>query len=289
VTELPVEEAIARAHHEEWARVVAGLARRFGDLDLAEDAAAEAYLTAVERWPRDGVPPNPGGWLTRTAGNRAIDRIRRESHRDAKHQAALMISDDTPPEPTGVVEDDRLRLIFTCCHPALAPEAQVALTLRLLGGLTVAEIAQAFLVPETTMAQRITRAKKKISVARIPTSSVCLAPTISRESRSRPWVSPPSGKPGWLGAMAFRARDVWPINSCAPGSWGAIHGAMMARNTNNPTITAPTQNNGELFSRVQASWSREVPSSPELTRASIRCLRARAYVDAISPPGSADR
>ena len=116
----------------------------------------------------DGVPPNPGGWLTTTAGNRAIDRIRRESHRDAKHQAALMINDDTPHEPTGIVEDDRLRLIFTCCHPALAPEARVALTLRLLGGLTVAEIAQAFLVPETTMAQRITRAKKKISVAKIP-------------------------------------------------------------------------------------------------------------------------
>ena len=129
---------------------------------------AEALLVALERWPADGVPPNPGGWLTTTAGNRAIDRIRRESHRDAKHQAALMMYDDTPHEPTGLVEDDRLRLIFTCCHPALAPEARVALTLRLLGGLTVAEIAQAFLVPETTMAQRITRAKRKIKDAHIP-------------------------------------------------------------------------------------------------------------------------
>ena len=127
----------------------------------------------------DGVPPNPGGWLTTTAGNRAIDRIRRESHRDAKHQAALMISDDTPHEPTGLLEDDRLRLIFTCCHPALAPEARVALTLRLLGGLTVAEIAQAFLVPETTMAQRITRAKKKISLAKIP-YRVPMPPTCRR-------------------------------------------------------------------------------------------------------------
>jgi RNA polymerase sigma-70 factor (ECF subfamily) len=161
-------QSIERIYREEYGRIIASLARRFGDLDIAEDAAGEALLAAVERWPRDGVPPNPGGWLTTTAGNRAIDRIRRESHRDAKHQAALMISDDTPHEPVGVVEDDRLRLIFTCCHPALAPEARVALTLRLLGGLTVAEIAQAFLVPETTMAQRITRAKKKISVAKIP-------------------------------------------------------------------------------------------------------------------------
>ena len=168
MTEPPVEEAIARAHREEWARVVAGLARRFGDLDLAEDAAAEAYVAAVERWPRDGVPPNPGAWLTTTATRKAIDRLRRESRRDDKHQAAQMLSDDTPPEPTGPVEDDRLRLVFTCCHPALAMEARVALTLRLLGGLTVAEIAHAFLVPETTMAQRITRAKAKIKAAHVP-------------------------------------------------------------------------------------------------------------------------
>lgn len=163
-----MKDRIERVFREEHGRVVASLARRFGDLDLAEDAASEALLVALERWPVDGFPPNPGGWLTTTAGNRAIDRIRRESHRDAKHQAAAMLHDDTPPEPTGPVHDDRLRLLFTCCHPALAPEARVALTLRLLGGLTVAEIAQAFLVPETTMAQRITRAKQKIAKARIP-------------------------------------------------------------------------------------------------------------------------
>jgi RNA polymerase sigma-70 factor (ECF subfamily) len=168
VTGSAVEEAITRAHREEWARVVAGLARRFGDLDVAEDAAAEAYAAAVQRWPVDGIPANPGGWLTVTATRKAIDRLRRESQRDAKHQAAHMLSDDTPPEPTGPVEDDRLRLVFTCCHPALAMEARVALTLRLLGGLTVAEIARAFLVPETTMAQRITRAKDKIRAAHIP-------------------------------------------------------------------------------------------------------------------------
>jgi RNA polymerase sigma-70 factor (ECF subfamily) len=159
---------VERIYREEYGRVVASLARRFGDIDLAEDAAAEALLVALERWPADGIPPNPGGWLTTTAGNRAIDRIRRESHRDAKHRQAAMISDPEPHEPTGPVVDDRLRMVFTCCHPALAPEARVALTLRLLGGLTVAEVAEAFFVPETTMAQRITRAKRKIRDARIP-------------------------------------------------------------------------------------------------------------------------
>lgn len=163
-----VDELIARVHRQEWARVVAGLARRFGDLDIAEDAAAEAFAVAVERWPVDGAPPNPGGWLTTTATRRAIDRIRRESQRDTKQQAAHMLIDDSPPEPTGSIDDDRLRLIFTCCHPALSMEARIALTLRLIGGLTVAEIARAFLVPETTMAQRITRAKAKIKAAHIP-------------------------------------------------------------------------------------------------------------------------
>ena len=165
---MGARDEIERIYRAEYGRVVASLVRRFRDIDVAEDAAAEALLAAVERWPVDGVPPNPGGWLTTTAGNRAIDRNRRESHRDAKHRAALLVMDDTPHRPTGVVTDDRLRLVFTCCHPALAPEARVALTLRLLGGLTVAEIAQAFLVPETTMAQRLTRAKRKIRDARIP-------------------------------------------------------------------------------------------------------------------------
>jgi RNA polymerase sigma-70 factor, ECF subfamily len=160
--------AVERVFREEYGRLIASLVRRFGDIDLAEEAAGQALLTALEKWPVSGVPPNPGAWLTTTAGNRAIDRLRREKLRDAKHQAALMAFDDTPHEPTGPVEDDRLRLIFTCCHPALAPEARIALTLRLLGGLTVAEIARAFLVPETTMAQRITRAKGKIAAAKVP-------------------------------------------------------------------------------------------------------------------------
>ena len=168
MTDPAVDEAIDRAHREEWARVVAGLARRFGDLDLAEESAAEAFLVAVERWPTDGVPPNTGGWLTTTATRKAIDRIRRESRRHAKHQAAQMLSDESMPEPSGPIEDDRLRLVFTCCHPALSLEARVALTLRLVGGLTVPEIARAFLVQETAVAQRITRAKAKIKAAHIP-------------------------------------------------------------------------------------------------------------------------
>jgi len=161
-------EAIERIFRAEYGRVVASLVGRFGDIDVAEDAASEALLVALDRWPVEGTPANPGGWLTTTASRKAIDTIRRERHRDAKHQAAQMISDDTPHEPTGIVEDDRLRLIFTCCHPALAPEARVALTLRLVGGLTMVEIAAAFLVPETTMAQRVTRAKAKIKGAHIP-------------------------------------------------------------------------------------------------------------------------
>jgi RNA polymerase sigma-70 factor (ECF subfamily) len=166
-----VREAITQAHREEWARVVATLTRRFGDLDIAEEAAAEAFATAVERWPADGVPPNPGGWLTTTANRKAVDRIRRESKRDDKHQEAQLLyddDDDDPPEPLDTIDDERLRLIFTCCHPALAMETRVALTLRMVAGLTVPEIARAFLVQETTMGQRITRAKAKIKAARIP-------------------------------------------------------------------------------------------------------------------------
>ncbi|QKG24581.1 ECF subfamily RNA polymerase sigma-24 subunit [Actinomadura verrucosospora] len=148
--------------------MVAALTRRFGDLDIAEEAAAEAFAAAVERWPRDGVPPNPGAWLTTTAGRKAIDRIRRENKRGDKHKEAQAVFDDDPPEPVGAIDDDRLRLIFTCCHPALAMQARVALTLRMVAGLTVPEIARAFLVRETALEQRITRAKAKIKAARIP-------------------------------------------------------------------------------------------------------------------------
>jgi RNA polymerase sigma-70 factor (ECF subfamily) len=161
-----VGEVITGVHREEWARVVATLARRLGDLDIAEEMAAEAFASAVERWPADGVPPNPGAWLTTTAHRKAIDRLRREARRTEKHREALMVFD--APEPLGAIDDDRLRLVFTCCHPALGMEARVALTLRMVGGLTVPEIARAFLVEETAMARRITRAKAKIKAARIP-------------------------------------------------------------------------------------------------------------------------
>jgi len=159
---------IERVFREEYGRAVAVLTRHFGDIDIAEEAVQDAFTVAAQRWPAAGLPPSPAGWIITTARNRAIDRLRREASREDRHaQAALLHAGSDPPEE-GAVRDDRLRLIFTCCHPALATGAQVALTLRLLGGLTTAEIARAFLVPEPTMAQRLVRAKGKIRDARIP-------------------------------------------------------------------------------------------------------------------------
>jgi len=163
---LPVSE-IERVFREEYGRAVAVLVRVCRDITIAEEAVQDAFTTAVQRWPSTGLPPSPAGWIITTARNRAIDRLRREASRDDRHaQAALLHAGNDTEED--VVDDDRLRLIFTCCHPALAPSAQVALTLRLLGGLTTVEIARAFLVPETTMAQRLVRAKGKIRDAGIP-------------------------------------------------------------------------------------------------------------------------
>ena len=162
---------IERIFQEEYGRAVAVLVRVFGDIDVAEEAVQDAFATAVQRWPVDGVPPSPAGWIITTARNRAIDRLRREATRADRHAEALLLRapDDAPdPRQEGPVRDDRLRLIFTCCHPALATAARVALTLRLLGGLSTAEIAHAFLVPEPTVAQRIVRAKRKIRDAGIP-------------------------------------------------------------------------------------------------------------------------
>ncbi len=160
---------LARVFREESGRVVATLVRLFGSIDLAEEAVQEAFLVASERWRASGVPPNPGGWITTTARNRAIDHLRREASRDDRHaQATLLHADSEPEMTTGAMSDDRLRLIFTCCHPALAPASQIALTLRLLGGLETAYIARAFLVPEPTMAKRLVRAKAKIRDAKIP-------------------------------------------------------------------------------------------------------------------------
>jgi len=163
---------IERVFREEYGRAVAVLVRVFRDIGIAEEAVQDAFTAAIERWPSAGLPPSPAGWIITTARNRAIDRLRREASREDRHsQAALLYTASTTADvdvDEGVVTDDRLRLIFTCCHPALAPAAQVALTLRLLGGLTTAEISRAFLVPEATMAQRLVRAKSKIRDAQIP-------------------------------------------------------------------------------------------------------------------------
>jgi RNA polymerase sigma-70 factor (ECF subfamily) len=166
------EAAVARIFREESGRSVAALIRVFGDIDIAEDAVQDAFAIALRTWPGDGLPPNPGAWITTTARNRAIDRLRRESRgRELLSEAAaLWPGNDSSgmPEEVGPVQDDRLRLIFTCCHPALSPDAQVALTLRLLGGLSTKQVARSFLVAEHTMAVRLVRAKRKIKAARIP-------------------------------------------------------------------------------------------------------------------------
>jgi len=159
---------IERIFREEHGRAVAVLIRAFGDIDIAEEAVQEAFASAVQRWPSAGLPPSPAGWIITTARNRAIDRLRREGSRDSRHTQAADLYQPEEPEEETAVPDDRLRLIFTCCHPALASGAQVALTLRLLGGLTTTEVAHAFLVPEATMAQRLVRAKSKIREAGIP-------------------------------------------------------------------------------------------------------------------------
>ncbi|WP_116453506.1 RNA polymerase sigma factor [Blastococcus litoris] len=165
----PDAPGIERTFRESYGRAVAVLTRLLGDIDAAEEAVQDAFLTAVARWPTNGVPPSPAGWIVTTARNRAVDRLRRESTRTDRYRQAALLHDDTPTaDEEGPVPDDRLRMVFTCCHPALSTPAQVALTLRLLGGLTTAEIAAAFLVPEATMAQRLVRAKAKIRDARIP-------------------------------------------------------------------------------------------------------------------------
>jgi len=160
--------SVERVFAAEYGRAVSVLVRVFGNIDIAEEAVQDAFAEAVRRWPDGGLPPSPAGWIITTARNRAVDRLRRESAREDKHAQAALLHSETEPVEEGAVPDDRLRLIFTCCHPALARASQVALTLRLLGGLTTAEIASAFLVGEPTMAQRIVRAKNKIRDAGIP-------------------------------------------------------------------------------------------------------------------------
>jgi RNA polymerase sigma-70 factor (ECF subfamily) len=167
---LPIvdDALIGRIFREESGRSVATLIRIFGDIDLAEDAVQEAFALALRKWPADGLPPNPGGWITTTARNRAIDHLRRESRGLELLGQVAEVADEQMGEEAGPMQDDRLRLIFTCCHPALSTEAQIALTLRLLGGLTTAGVARAFLVAEPAMAKRLVRAKHKIKAAHIP-------------------------------------------------------------------------------------------------------------------------
>lgn len=159
---------IESVFRQESARAVASLIRLFGDIDAAEEAVQEAFVAALRRWPSAGLPPSPAGWIITTARNRAIDRLRREASRSDRHAQAVLLKPQDQPAEVSPVDDDRLRLIFTCCHPALATTAQVALTLRLIAGLQTPEIARAFLVTESTMAQRLARAKKKIRAANIP-------------------------------------------------------------------------------------------------------------------------
>jgi RNA polymerase sigma-70 factor (ECF subfamily) len=204
VPTLPTSE-IERVFREEYGRAVAVLVRVFGDIDVAEEAVQDVFTVASERWPSTGLPPSPAGWIITAARNRAIDRLRREASREDRHaQAALLHEADEPAEPNeeGPVRDDRLRLIFTCCHPALAAGAQVALTLRLLGGLTTAEIARAFLVPEPTMAQRLVRAKGKIRVDSVsgPERGRPAGPTAGRAGRRLPHLQ--RGLHGELGRPA---------------------------------------------------------------------------------------
>jgi RNA polymerase sigma-70 factor (ECF subfamily) len=173
---------VARIFREESGRSVATLIRVVGDIDLAEDAVQEAFAVALRKWPAEGLPPNPGGWITTTARNRALDRLRREARgRELLSEVAVLLPGDQEPDMAeevgvGAVQDDRLRLIFTCCHPALSTEAQVALTLRLLGGLSTTQVARAFLVAEPTMARRLVRAKHKIKAARSWLSSTSSTP-----------------------------------------------------------------------------------------------------------------
>ncbi len=217
-----------RVFREEHGRVVATLTRRLGDIDLAEEAAQEAYLTALQRWADTGLPPNPGGWLTTTGYNRAIDRLRRERTRDSRETQAVLMNElvDDDPEPPSSVVDDRLRLMFTCCHPALATGAQVALTLRLLGGLTVAEIAGAFLVEEAAMAKRLTRSKQKIKAARIP-------------YRVPPDADLPSRLRGVLGTLFLVFNEGYLPSGTAPESGQPDENPSEATVTQEPSAPGP--------------------------------------------------
>ncbi|HEU5084881.1 MAG TPA: DUF6596 domain-containing protein [Acidimicrobiales bacterium] len=277
----------------EAGRCTATLIRVLGDIDLAEDAVAEAFAIAAERWPADGIPPNPGGWITTTARNRAIDRLRRESTRDERQRAAHHLHEadmapDPDPEQDGldafvdVVPDDQLRLMFLCCHPALAPDAQVALTLRLLGGLETPEIARAFLVPEATMAQRIVRAKRKLrdnhAAYRIPPAAelpdrlhVVLAAISLIFTEGHRATSGPALVRSDLSAEAIRlGRVLVDLMPDEPEALGLL-ALMLLTDARRPARTAADGSFVRLADQDRSRWDRAlIAEGHELVRACLR-------------------
>ena len=282
-------DGVARVYRQEYGRCVATLVRVLGDIDLAEEAVQDAFATAVERWPATGLPPNPGAWITTTARNRAIDRLRREAARDDKQAQAALLHQPDEPQEVGPVRDDQLRLIFTCCHPALAPAAQVALTLRLLGGLETPEIARAFLVPEPTMAQRIVRAKRKIKDAGVPYR----IPTEAELPRRLPPVlavlylifnegyaasSGPDLVRGDLCAAAIRlTRELAGLMPDEPEVAGLL-GLLLLTESRRPARTSPDGSLVLLPDQDRSRWDRAlVAEGQAIVRACLRRNRPGPY------------
>jgi RNA polymerase sigma-70 factor (ECF subfamily) len=289
-----VDEDLAAVFRREAGRCTATLVRVLGDIDLAEDAVAEAFAIAAERWPVTGVPPNPGAWVTTTARNRAIDRLRRESTRTERHLAAHRLHETSAMEPddhpqlrdldalVDVVPDDQLRLMFLCCHPALAPDAQVALTLRLLGGLQTPELARAFLVPEATMAQRIVRAKRKLrdnhAPYRIPRAAdlpdrlrtvlaaIYLVFTEGHRATSGDDLLRPD-----LSAEAIRlGRVLVELMPDEPEAVGLL-GLMLLTDARRPARLAPDGSHVRLAHQDRSRWDRAmIAEGQDLVRACLR-------------------
>ena len=282
-------DGVARVYRQEYGRCVATLVRVLGDIDLAEEAVQDAFAVALARWPDTGLPPNPGAWITTTARNRAIDRLRRETTRDDRHAQAALLHRPEDPQDGGPVRDDQLRLIFTCCHPALAPVAQVALTLRLLGGLETPEIARAFLVPEPTMAQRIVRAKRKIKDARIPYR----IPTGSELPRRLPPVLAVLYLVFNEGYAASTGTDLVRTDLCAEAvrltrelaglmpdepEVAGLLGLLLLTESRRPARTAPDGSLVLLPDQDRSRWNRALISEgQELVRACLRRNRPGPY------------